>query len=169
MRVDEMIIGVCYCAEGRESNPTLRWCMGTTVQNCQFKHVETRFVWCIMVTHPEPSLRTWWEQFFSLQFLCVGILYHTVAYFVKMIDGKHRKRVSQALGNSVVVVQSLFFLFFLRSFVHCHRAVVLGSLENRCSTDAAGDRTRPRDQCCKMTWQEGKWVLPQKHLGKPEG
>jgi len=47
-----------------------------------------------------------------LPFLCVGILYHTVAYCVKMIDGKHCKRVSQAFGNSVVVVQSLFFFFF---------------------------------------------------------
>ena len=48
---------------GEGSNPTLRWCMGTTVQNCQFKHVETRFVWCIMVPHPEPSVRTWWDFF----------------------------------------------------------------------------------------------------------
>ena len=67
---------------GEGSNPTLRWCMGTTVQNCQFKHVETRFVWCIMVPHPEPSVRTWWDFFFSPRsllaagkFLRAGLFY----------------------------------------------------------------------------------------------
>ena len=62
------------------------------------------------------------------------ILYHTVAYCVKMIDGKHCKRVSQAFGNSVVVVQSLFFLFFFRSFLAAEDPLTQG-----CCTGQLGE------------------------------